>query len=320
MTIYRKLVSLIIVALTLICSEAIAETKIDQTRLLDRSAAFTFAIMSDNKGDSPSSKPRFRRMAQWIKDSDCKFVIGLGDLVKRGLENSFLTFVKSDNWWYNNLYPCVADGENEYYGKDQGDWGAGGKILDVTNLRKRHGVVIRPNNCEYYAKIPIGEYNVHIVMGYFSDMPADIKIAFKEDSRQWIADTVTAIKKGPRDIVIAGAHSGNGSWIEVLSESQRQALIKNADMVLSATTHFWQKIDVPGHEWDGPLCINTGSITYPAPFSKAGYVQVHVLDNPKWLVVQYIDCDAETRSIQPASRCYIKEIGGPIFAADLAAR
>ncbi|MDO8587110.1 MAG: hypothetical protein Q7T82_08735 [Armatimonadota bacterium] len=308
--------SIVLIAMSL-CGGAFAET-IDQVKLLDRSAAFTFSIMSDNKGDSPASRQEFARMALWIKEADCKFVIGMGDLVKKGFRNDFLDLLKSDNWWHSHFYPCVADGENEYYGKGQDDWGAGAPILDTVDLRSRDGVTVRPNGCEYYAKVRVRSYTVHIVMPHFSDSPPDPAIAFRAESRQWMVDTLKSIKKGPRDIVVVGAHSISGSWIEVLSNNHRQVLIDKADLVLSATTHFWQKIDTKGHEWEGPLCINTGSVTYPAPGSKPGYVQVRVMDNPRWLVVEYVDCAAEKRAVQPAERCYVKEIGGPIYAADLA--
>jgi predicted phosphodiesterase len=292
-----------------------AEEKVDPIEFLDRSAVFTFAIISDNNGESPKSNPQFARMVEWVKSADCRFVIGMGDHVKKGLENSFLDFLKTDQWWRERFYPCVADGENDYYGESQADWGAGAPILDTVALRSRDGVEIRPNGCEYYAKIPSGQYTVHVIMAHFPDEPSNA--AFKEESRQWVSDTVGSIKKGPYDLIVIGAHSRYGSWLELLSDTQKQPLMEKADLILSATIHFWGKVNAPSHEWSGPLCINTGSVTHPNFGSKPGYVQVHVLENPTRLVVQYVDCSASVRTIQPVDRCFVKEIGGRIRTSDL---
>lgn len=49
--------------------------------------------MSDNKGDGLEKKA-FDRMVKWMEKSQTKFVIGLGDHVKKGWKNSFLDFLK----------------------------------------------------------------------------------------------------------------------------------------------------------------------------------------------------------------------------------
>ena len=59
---------------------------------LDALAAFSFAIMSDNKGESPVSSAAFKRMTEWIDTSNDRFIIGLGDHVKKGYGNTFLAF------------------------------------------------------------------------------------------------------------------------------------------------------------------------------------------------------------------------------------
>ena len=89
---------------------------------LDSKAVFNFAIMSDHKGDSPSSSIHFANMVRWISESNARFVIGLGDHVKKGKKNSFLNFLHNNTWWHSNFYPNVADAENEFYGKSQADW------------------------------------------------------------------------------------------------------------------------------------------------------------------------------------------------------
>ena len=90
---------------------------------LDNAASFSFSIMSDNKGYSVEN-PHMYKCNKWIKEAGDKFIIGLGDHVKDNRENPFLDLIKNDSLWHNHFYPNVADGENEYWGEDQSDWGA----------------------------------------------------------------------------------------------------------------------------------------------------------------------------------------------------
>ena len=110
---------------------------------LDRLSDLHFAIMSDNKGDSPLSSVEFARMTAWRKEGNPAFVIGLGDHVKHRWENTFIPWLQSDPWWREHFYPNVADGENEYYSPThrQSDYGEGAPILDLVELespRKRY--------------------------------------------------------------------------------------------------------------------------------------------------------------------------------------
>ena len=129
---------------------------------LDDAAAFSFSIMSDNKGYSVENSHMFK-CDKWIKEAGDSFIIGLGDHVKDNRQNPFLELMKNDSLWHNHFYPNVADGENEFWGEDQGDWGAGAPILDYVDLSSRRNIRIRDNNCEYYAIEEHSGIKVHII-------------------------------------------------------------------------------------------------------------------------------------------------------------
>lgn len=268
--------------------------------------------MSDNKGDSPSSKKSFLRMENWIKNSGDRFLIGMGDHVKKNWQNDFIPFIKNNQWWNDNFYPGIADGENEYYGKGQGDWGAGKKLFNEINFYEKKNVRFRKNKCEYYAKIKEGKLTIHLIQIHFPDEPKDVKIAFPEDSRQYLIRTLNSIKKGKRDIVIVGAHSRTGSWIEELSPKRQKIVLGKSDLILSATTHFFKRILPENGNSNSALCINTGSITYPRGYCPKGYVQVHVMDNPKALIVQYINANNKQRELENYDYAFIKYLNGKV--------
>lgn len=284
---------------------------------LDNMSEFKFAIFSDNKGDSNENSKIFFRMKKWIKKTDDKFVIGLGDHLKKGWNNSFLKLIKEDIWWNENFYPNIADGENQYYGKGQGDWGAGGKLLDILNMSVSADVNIRKNGCEYYLKRKIGDFTIHLIQLHFSDEPKDTKKAFKKDSKDFMFKTLQSIQKSQYDIVIVGSHSRKGFWDDELDKEQFAMLMKKADLVLSATTHFFKRKVIKGHENDGPLFLNTGSITYPYLYSPFGYIQVNILKYPNALVLQYMNAGNTKRELQPNGYAFIKIINGKIIDANL---
>jgi len=286
---------------------------VNSIQQLDSVAAFSFAIMSDNKGDSPSSAVQFARMVKWMKESNDRFVIGLGDHVKKGWDNSFLQFIKTSTWWQQNFYPNAADGENEFYGKDQGDWGAGGKIFQEVELSANPQVTVRENGCEYYAAIKEQEYRIHLIQLHFPDRPKDPAIAFPEDSRNYLIHMLKQINKQKNDIIIAAAHSRSGFWIDLLTDEQQNLVMTKCDLMLSATTHFFERKIIPGYEDNSALLINTGSVTYPNSYSPYGYVQVHVLENPLSLMVQYIDTGQPEHRLQHSEYAFIKIIGGKIL-------
>lgn len=280
---------------------------------LDEAAVFSFAVMSDNKGDGPKAKPEFRNMVQWIADAGDAFVIGLGDHVVKGGENDFLPFLVQDAWWHTHFYPNVAGGENEFYGEGQGDLFAGAPLLKMVHLSYKPHVSVRDNGCEYYAQIEVSGYTVHLIQLHYSDIPRDYDFAFSEDSRAYLVSTLESIEKGPKDIIIVAAHSIDGFWLDELSGERQRLVAEKADLVLAATTRFFTRDWLPGCEHTGALCINTGSITYPVSYSPYGYVEVHVLEKPLTLVVQYINAALPERQMQHHEYSYIKVVDGPVI-------
>ena len=296
--------------------EAISSLRLSDIKIiqeLDKKAAFSFSIMSDNKGDSPYDNIQMERMVKWIKESGDAFVIGLGDHVARTLKNTFLTFLKKDSWWSKNFYPNIADGENEFYGKSQSDWCGGADFLKVAGLDNNPNVVIRENGCEYYAKLHVKDYTVHLIQLHYPDEPFDKNRAFPIESRQYLVNTLMSIDKSPKDIIIAAAHSQTGFWLDELSKEQLSVVMERCDLVLSATIHCWARKKLSGYCDRGPLVINTGSISYPFLFCNAGYVQVHVLEKPLSLIVQYIDADLSERELQHGKYSFVKILGGNSF-------
>ena len=277
---------------------------------LDRLASLHFAIMSDNKGDSPFSSVEFARMTAWIKEGNPAFMIGLGDHVKYRWENTFIPWLQSDPWWREHFYPNVADGENEYYSPthSQSDYGEGAPILDLVAL-EAHASVIRPNKSEYYAQISVGDYTVHLIQMHFSDQPMDAAVAFPESSQVWMMATLKDIEKREKDLIIVAAHSRVGSWDMVLSPERRQFLLNKTDLVLSATTHRFEVWVPEGFEGGDAVCINTGAVNYPGPMTPNGYVEIHLIESIG-LVGQYIDLTQTGRRLQRGRFAWIKPKDG----------
>ena len=277
---------------------------------LDRLADLHFAIMSDNKGDSPLSSVEFARMTAWIKEGNPAFMIGLGDHVKYRWENTFIPWLQSDPWWREHFYPNVADGENEYYSPThrQSDYGEGAPILDLVEL-DAHASVIRPNKSEYYAQISVGDYTVHLIQMHFSDQPMDAAVAFPESSQAWMMATLKDIEKKDKDLIIMAAHSRTGSWDMVLSPERRQLLLNKVDLVLSATTHRFEAWVPEGFEGGDAVCINTGAVNYPGPMTPNGYVEIHLIES-MGVVGQYIDLTQTGRRLQRGRFAWVKPKDG----------
>ena len=279
---------------------------------LDRLADLHFAIMSDNKGDSPLSSVEFARMTAWIKEGHPAFMIGLGDHVKYRWENTFIPWLQSEPWWREHFYPNVADGENEYYSPthSQSDYGEGAPILDLVAL-EAHANVIHPNKSEYYAQISVGDYTVHLIQMHFSDQPMDAAVAFPESSQVWMMATLKDIEKREKDLIIVAAHSRTGSWDMVLSPERRQFLLNKVDLVLSATTHRFEVWVPEGFEGGDAVCINTGAVNYPGPMTPNGYVEIHLIKS-MGVVGQYIDLTQTGRRLQRGRFAWIKPKDGPM--------
>ena len=284
---------------------------------LDRLADLHFAIMSDNKGDSPLSSVEFARMTAWIKEGKPAFMVGLGDHVKHRFENTFIPWLQSDPWWHEHFYPNVADGENEYYSPNhrQSDYGEGAPILDLVEL-EAHANVIRPNRAEYYAHISVDDYTIHLIQMHFSDQPMDAAIAFPETSRVWMMKTLKGIEKGDKDLIIVAAHSRSGAWDMILSPERRKLLLDKADLVLSATTHRFEVWVPEGFEDGDAVCVNTGSVNYPGPMAANGYVEIHIIES-MGIVGQYIDLTQTARRLQRGRFAWIKSKDGPMRCLNL---
>ena len=315
----RKLRQLL--ALTLLISGVILQSTgiaeeglpgVESVGDLDRLADLHFAIMSDNKGDSPLSSVEFARMTAWIKEGHPAFMIGLGDHVKYRWENTFIPWLQSEPWWREHFYPNVADGENEYYSPthSQSDYGEGAPILDLVAL-EAHASVIRPNKSEYYAQISVGDYTVHLIQMHFSDQPMDAAVAFPESSQVWMMATLKDIEKREKDLIIVAAHSRVGSWDMVLSPERRQFLLNKTDLVLSATTHRFEVWVPEGFEGGNAVCINTGAVNYPGPMTPNGYVEIHLIKS-MGVVGQYIDLTQTGRRLQRGRFAWIKPKDGPM--------
>ncbi len=287
-----------------------AQNKIED---LDKAAAFSFSIMSDNKGYS-TENPAMKKCDLWIREGGDSFILGLGDHVKKNRPNPFLSLIAHDSLWHDHFYPNVADGENEYWGKGQGDWGAGAPILDSVDLSHRKNVQIRDNKCEYYAIEKHEGITVHIVQLHYSDSPDDPNFAFNESSRQYLMDILDSIDKTNKDIIVVLAH--DGPWVEQLSAERKTKLMNKADLVLGATTHIFQRYYFLGKDVDtGAASFNTGAVGNSLV---SGFLQVHVLKNPTRMVVQYQMTHKDDRQLQDKGFAFEKVINGKTSEIDWA--
>ncbi|VAX18228.1 hypothetical protein MNBD_IGNAVI01-1970 [hydrothermal vent metagenome] len=279
---------------------------------LDSMAVFSFSIMSDNKGYSVEN-PDMYKCDKWIREAGDRFILGLGDHVKDNRKNPFLDLIKNDTLWHNHFYPNVADGENEYWGTGQGDWGAGAPILNYVDLSKRKNVKIRKNKCEYYAVEEYDGIKVHIIQLHYSDTPTDPAIAFNESTRKYLFDTLDSIDKTDNDIIVVLAHTG--PWVNQLSEERKLKLMNKADLVLGATTHRYKRYYFLGEDVDtGAIAFNTGSVGNSPTYN--GFLQVHVFKNPTRMIVQYQETKNDTRKLQGEGFAYEKVINGKISDID----
>ncbi len=290
-----KMISFILVLTTLNC--------------YSEEPVFTFSVFSDNTGDG-HERVEFERMVEFVKDEYHPFVLGMGDHVKRKTNNKFIDFLKMNEWWQKNFYPTIADNDNEFYGKDQADWGAGKALFDLTDIKSRPNVFFRENGAEYYAVIEHKGIKIHFISLHYPDMPKDDAVSFREDSKAFMVETLKAINKNGADIVIIGAHSRLGYWLDRLDPEQKKIVMKKADLVLAATTHVFHIYSETGSE--GPLVINTGSITRPRLWGAPGFLSVEVHTEPLRMDVSYIDCSKEKPSKPLLFSRALKYISGRI--------
>ncbi len=270
---------------------------------LDAMAAYTFVLFGDQKGLGPGDEDMDRTI-QWIADMKAVCAIGMGDHLTKGGGEGFLAFVAADPFWSTSFWPGVADGENEYYGASQGDWGAGGRILADCRVLERECVTVRENGCEYYAAIPTPSGTLHLVQAHYPDQPLNPMKAFPPASRAWMRSTIEGIEEREGDIVIAGAHSLMGDFLAALSPDDRAAIVAGADITISGTTHCFHRYD---YGPAGALALNTGAVGVPRG-CPSGFISVHVLPDPWRLLAQYVSTETETRELAPPDRAYLKDL------------
>jgi hypothetical protein len=311
---FRPLIVLSVFSVLFSCSDTGKTDHKFTIRDLDKEAVFSFSIMSDNKGYAPSNNMDMKRCDAWIREAGDKFILGLGDHVKDSRDNPFLDLIKHDDLWHNKFYPNVADGENEYWGENQGDYGAGEPILEYVDLPLRSNVKVNPENfCEYYAVEEHGGVKVHIIQLYFSDTPKDPDVAFKESSREYLMNILDTIRKGDDDIIVVLAHTDH--WVYVLTKEQQHKLLSKADLILDANKHYYRiyhpKKDTPANS---ALYINSGSVGNSGVSS--GFLQIHVLKDPLRMIVQYQETKGGERELKSDSLALEKVIGGEITEVD----
>ncbi len=280
--------------------------EVDELAAFDAQSKFTFAIFSDNKGTGPASGLDMAAMLSGVNEMGAEFVLGLGDHLQGPPLDAqdFLGWITTDNWWPKHFYPVVADGENDYYGTGQGDWGAGRGLLDDLQLCDLPEVTCRDNHAEYHAVLPIADVTVHFISAHYPDSGTD---PFPEDSRQYLVDEVQSIERSGREIVIVAVHTGN--WLKDVSAARQSILLQECDLLLGATTHFYQRYSYPD---DAALFLNTGSTGFSV---WNNYLQVNVLDAPLRIVVQNMKTPGP-RALQSGENCWVKEIGGSITTCD----
>lgn len=270
---------------------------------------FSFAIFSDNHGEE-TDQIEFKRMADWIESNNCSFVLGTGDHVQAKTKNNFIDFLKNNKWWYSNFYPTVADNENGHYGKNQADWGSGVKLFDLTDIKSRKNVKFAENGVEYHAVINEKGLNIHIISLHYPDQPDIDSIAFKESSKEYMVEILKSIDKNENDIIIIGAHSRLGYWLDKLNKDQKKIVDEKADIVLSSTTHVFHIFSENGDA--GPLVLNTGSITRPRLWGSPGFISVDVYNDPLEIDASYIDCSKKKLTKPKLFFRAKKEINGRI--------
>lgn len=318
---FTALSSIIIISTLVAFTSTTAISEIENINIssveeLDSLSDFSFALFSDNQGASPFDNIQMSRMNSWMKKSNVNFVIGIGDHLMQQDDRNFLSYILRDSWWYKNFYPTIADAENAYFGKSQGDKYSGGALLKLMQFKTRKDIALRENSSEYYAVRKVNGYTIHIITLHFPDQPANDS-AFSEDSKRFMTNTINSIVKTEKDIIIVNAHSRYGFWIDNLNVQQRETLMNKADLVLSGTTHYFEKylLDAKYSNKKVPLIINCGSPTNARFGAHNGYVQINFLAKEKSLIAQYVNLDNSKRSLASAKETFVKHLNGKVKRA-----
>ncbi len=281
---------------------------------IENQSIFNFSIVSDNHGQSPYENVYMAKANYHIRKSNDICILGMGDHLTKTGTNDFLFFVCNDPFWRDNFYPTISDNENAFYGQGQDDWGAGKPFFDAIDIVHRKNVTFSKEGVDYYAVInaPKG-YKIHWISLHFPDQPADTRLAFRESSKSFLRQTLISINKTNRDIIVIGAHSRFGSWMNELNEELSRLVMSKADLVLGATTHYYERYTLDGYENKGPLLLNTGSVIYPRFGSQPGFIQVHVMEQHRGLYINYVDVSKPTTVIRSSPFAYFKTFDGKIY-------
>ena len=162
-------------------------------------------------------------------------------------------------------------------------------------------------------KVAIIDQQVHYIVLHFPDNPYNQEIAFPNSSKNYLIKTLNSIQKRENDIIIVSAHSMYGSWIDNLSLEQQKIVTKKCDLLLAGTTHYFERRVLEGSENTGPLMISCGSVNNARWGCNNGFVQVHVVQNPFALVVQYVNTDDIENKLQDNPYSFVKYINGGVY-------
>ncbi len=281
---------------------------------IENQSIFNFSIISDNHGHSPYENLYMAKANYHIRKSNDICILGMGDHLSNKGNNEFLFFVCNDPFWKDNFYPSISDNDNAFYGQGQDDWGAGKLLFDAIDLSKRNHVTFSKEGVDYYAIINAPKnYKIHFISLHFPDEPADTKKSFRESSKYFLHKTLLSINKTNRDIVVVGAHSRFGSWMTEINPELTRLVMSRADLVLSASTHYYERFTVDGYDNTGPLIINTGSIINPRFGAQPGFIQVHVMEQHQGLYINYVDVSKPTTVIRSSPFAYFRSFNGEIY-------
>src|SRR5690606_14499011 len=101
------------------------------------------------------------------------------------------------------------------------------------------------------------------------------------------------------------------------SDEQKKIVYDKCDLILSGTTHYFERREIKERGDQGPLILNAGSVTNAKFGAPNGYIQVHILENPFAIVTQFINTDMPFRTLQNAAFAYIKYGKGGTYPRDL---
>jgi hypothetical protein len=260
----------------------------------------TFAVLGDTHGNAVEDSS-FANAVRQMEDLQVSFIVGLGDNLEdpkntRKTHDTFLDWVREQPFWMVHFWPTVADGENEYFGTGSGDWGAGRGLIDFFGVPYRPDVVMAEGEhpvkppVSYYVPIRIGEVTVHLIQLTFSDTPkGNPIIPFREETRAFMERILRTINKDGNDIVVIGAHSETGTWIDVLSGARQALIRRQCDLALSGTTHDYKRTD---HGPTGPLALTNGFCfdkVHDPDQSDYGWIAVYVFSDPLCLMTVYVN-------------------------------